>query len=150
MLNDVLAYKQDSEVKLWTRPTLGWKQECEQSGVTRQDVFKELKDPVEAPFALLVCVFFVIIALIIECGSYCTIPWHEMEGKMIVTGVTSLILTLNILLCNSSIMTMESNKEKIVALGKLNGCIDEYTAIPVDELHVELDTCIRSIDSLVF
>jgi len=116
--------RKESEVKLWTRPTLGWKQECEQKGVTRQDVFKELKDPVEAPSALLICYIFAIVALVAECIACCSIPHDEIFTKSIVMGVASLFLTINILLCNSAIKHMESSKDKIAALGKLNGCID--------------------------
>ena len=64
--------RKETEIKFWVRPTISWSTECELKGMQRLDVYKELTEPVAAPFVLLIAAGLMVLSCCVECCAQIT------------------------------------------------------------------------------
>lgn len=139
----------------WTRPTIEWDLSCESDPEKSRDtVMWTFSHPFSMPSRVKVALAFSYTVLAIEsiclcCAGFAAVKDGESSYMTVGRGVATVcgcMFIVNVVwMLATAVGMQDSNIETLENYSVINGCSDEYTHVPVEDMTVKINDSTANI-----
>ena len=153
------GYEKDSRRRqplfAWTRPTIAWDLECEADPEkSRETVMWTFSHPFSMPTRVKVSLAFAYTVLAVESICLCCAGCLAMKegesgfatgGRAIATVCGCGFVANVVWMLATAVGMQDTNIETLENYSVINGCSDQYTHVPVEDMTVKINSSTSSI-----